>query len=296
MDNITFDKQLPTETRRKYILQNLLGRYKFLEKISLAKSLAGRDIYALQIGNKDNSVLFTAAYHGMEWLTSLLLFRFAYDLCEKVENEKEYTYLIKKRGITIVPCVNPDGVEISMIGPNAAGEYKPLVEKIGDTASWQANARGVDINHNFNAAWEDLHQREIRMNILGPGRTRFGGESPESEPETKAITTLCRNRYFEHAIALHSQGEEIYWDYGNKTPAISKEIAQKIAEISGYKVSRPEGLAVGGGFKDWFIDEINRPAFTIEVGKGKNPLPVSELNPIYNKLKDVFFFLAKFKH
>lgn len=295
MENITFDSQLPTEARRKYILQNLLDWYKFVEKISLAKSLTGRDIYALQIGSKDNSILFTAAYHGMEWLTSLLLFRFVYDLCEKVEREKEYRYLIKKRGVTVVPCVNPDGVEISLVGPNAAGKYKSLVEKIGETESWQANARGVDINHNFNAAWENLHKREIKMNIIGPGRTRFGGKTPESEPETRAITNLCRNRYFEYALALHSQGEEIYWDYENKTPAVSKQMAGIMAEISGYKVSRPEGLAVGGGFKDWFIDEINRPAFTIEVGKGKNPLPISDLNPVYNKIKDVLFFLTKFK-
>lgn len=98
------------------------------------------------------------------------------------------------RGLTIVPCVNPDGTEIALHGSDAAFKYKPLVEKVcTDTYKWQANARGVDINHNFNAGWCRLKQLELKNNIKCPAPTRFGGNHPESEPETKALTTLCRN-------------------------------------------------------------------------------------------------------
>lgn len=34
------------------------------------------------------------------------------------------------RGLTIVPCVNPDGTEIALHGSDAAFKYKPLVEKV----------------------------------------------------------------------------------------------------------------------------------------------------------------------
>ena len=35
------------------------------------------------------------------------------------------------------------------------------------------------------------------------------------------------------------------------------------------------------GFKDWFIQEYNRPGYTIEVGMGVSPLPMSQFAGIY---------------
>lgn len=36
---------------------------------------------------------------------------------------------LREKGLTIVPCVNPDGVEIAIHGSDAALKYKSLVEK-----------------------------------------------------------------------------------------------------------------------------------------------------------------------
>ena len=163
-----------------------------------------------------------------------------------------------------MPCVNPDGTEIALHGSDAAFKYKPLVEKVcTDTYKWQANARGVDINHNFNAGWCRLKQLELKNNIKCPAPTRFGGNHPESEPETKALTTLCRNIDFERAIALHSQGREIYCSFGRHTPVLSFRLASIFSQASGYNIAFPEEIATGGGFKDWFIEYFDRPAFTV---------------------------------
>ena len=35
------------------------------------------------------------------------------------------------------------------------------------------------------------------------------------------------------------------------------------------------------GYKDWFILEFERPGYTIEVGRGVNPLPLSQFDKIY---------------
>ena len=37
------------------------------------------------------------------------------------------------------------------------------------------------------------------------------------------------------------------------------------------------------GYKDWFIQEYNRPGYTIEAGLGENPLPISQFDNIYEK-------------
>lgn len=64
-------------------------------------------------------------------------------------------------------------------------------------------------------------------------------------------------------------------------------MAQVMASASGYKIAQPEGLASHGGFKDWFISYFGAPAFTIEIGRGRNPLPVEELEPIYARLLEM---------
>ena len=279
------------------LLRSLCKEHPTVQRGMLAQSLCGRSVEYLEIGNQQNPVLLTGTYHGMEWITFLLLLRFAERLCTALETGKQVAEIdvgsfLRRRGVVIVPCVNPDGVEISLHGCAGAGEYQELVQESagGDTSRWQANARGVDLNHNFNAGWQELHELERKMGITGPGPTRYGGPFPESEPETKGVTLLCRRRRFRHALAFHSQGEEIYWKYGDSMPSKAELMAQVLSVSSGYALSTPETIATGGGFKDWFLSECKRPAFTIEVGRGSNPLPIEQFSPIYRRLEEMMVF------
>ena len=194
----------------------------------------------------------------------------------------------------IIPCVNPDGVEICINGSKTGKGFESYIDYIsqGDTSSWQANAMGVDINHNFNADWQNLKKKELAMGITTPRASRYGGAYPESEPETITLTKFCRENKILSATAFHTQGEEIYWSFGKHTPTVSKVIARRMAELSTYTLSRPESIATGGGFKDWLIDELHIPSFTVELGKGKNPLSISQLEPIYSKVEKMLIYLA----
>jgi g-D-glutamyl-meso-diaminopimelate peptidase len=189
----------------------------------------------------------------------------------------------------VIPCLNPDGVEIAVKGQAGAGDRGEIIGGLcgGDFSGWQANANGVDLNHNFDAGWGLLRAMEEQAGILGPGPGRYGGPSPGSEPESKAAATFCLTYQPRTLYAFHSQGEEIYYRYGEHTPARSKLMAQILASSSGYAVAQPEGLAAHGGLKDWFIDRFHRPGFTIEIGKGKNPLDVRALQKTYAKLEEM---------
>lgn len=285
---------LPTEENRNMQISELQESYNFLKVTTLAHSRCGRRITALSIGNEAEQVLLCGGVHGMEYITTMLLMRYAETLLNSLQRGTEIcdirmSRFLKRRGLIIIPCLNPDGTEISLKGAKTAGRYQKLVENVsrGNTKYWQANAAGVDINHNFDAGWRRLKVKEKRAGINFPAPTRYGGEYPESEPETRAITTLCRNKNIRHAIAFHSQGEEIYSEYGLHTPNRSKIMAEIMAESSGYKISTPEDMATGGGFKDWFIEEFHRPGFTIEIGKGKNPLPLENFEEIYKNLEEM---------
>lgn len=284
---------MPDYNTRQNIISELCGRYGFIKRSFAGESICGRCIDVLHIGNTTNKVLYCGGFHGSEYLTILALIRFLGECAEAIKSDisvGDFNVVdaLKIRGLTVVPCVNPDGVEIALHGSDSAMRYKPLVERVSDnTDKWQANARGVDINHNFNAGWYALKQRELDRNIKSPAPTRFGGNCPESEPETKALTRLCKSTDFERAIALHSQGREIYCSFGEHTPVLSFRLASMFSQASGYNIAFPEDIATGGGFKDWFIERFRRPALTVEMGLGENPLPLSDFETEYEILRNI---------
>lgn len=293
MTGITENKNYDYFSLKK-VIGALQEKYPFIHTSTIGKSVAGRDITAIKIGRADEYVLFAATFHGSEHITTTLLLKFTEELCEKLQNGGEIAGINVKnvmhgRAVIIVPCVNPDGAEISIHGMLGAGNMAGFVSHIsrGDTKHWNANLRGVDLNHNFDADWEKLHKLEQDSGIYGPAPTRYGGTKPFSEPETVAIAELCRTMKIRHALAFHSQGEVIYWDYNGFNPPRSRKMAEILATSSGYALDYPTGLAVGGGFKDWFIKEFNRPAFTVEVGLGENPLPIEMSESIYKNIREM---------
>ena len=193
-----------------------------------------------------------------------------------------------------MPCVNPDGTEIAVNGLEGAKSLRKFVEKIAgdDIEKYNANAKGVDINHNFNAGWQTLRQIEIENGITGPSSRQYGGEYPESEAETKAIANLCRKEPFRQVMAIHSQGEELYWQYGENTPTQAEMMAKILADSCSYSLVYNGGLASHGGFKDWFIEEFGRPGFTLEIGKGENPLPISDFIRIYARIEEALLIFS----
>lgn len=289
-----FYSRPPTHERLCGAIDYLKENYRGLKVFPIGKSALGREIPALCVGNPMGAALFVGATHGLEWITTLLLIRFCEVVLEGLKTGGKVSDInvrkaLKGRSLVVVPCLNPDGVEISLSGKSGACEMGEFVEEIcgGDYSVWQANARGVDINHNFDAGWCILREMERDSGIDGPAPTRYGGQHPNSEPETRAITMFCLTYQPRTLYSMHSQGEEIYYRYGEHTPERSRLMAQILAASSGYTPASPTGLASHGGLKDWFIDKFRRPGFTIEVGMGKNPLEIDRFEPIYQKIEEM---------
>ena len=287
-----FFTQPPAFSRYHHQLSELKRTYPFLQHTVIGRSLLSRPIYALHLGAASPCVLFAGAFHAQEWLTCSLLLRFLEEVCAALEKHtplEEYMLheTLADRGLAIIPMVNPDGVSIALEGDASARGQAVAVRRMQqrDVRTWQANARGVDLNHNYDAGWQELHRMEQQQGIPGPGPRQYGGPFPHSEPETKAMADFLKGRRVEAAYAFHSQGEEIFSEYGAHTPPRSGILARLLAEASGYTLVQNDGLYSHGGFKDYFIDRYHRPGFTIEIGLGENPLPITDLENIYTRLR-----------
>ena len=235
----------------------------------------------------------------MESVSCALLLRFVNDFCEQYQNEHSpygvnLSYLFSTRTVYVIPLLNPDGVDICI---NGVDNSNPLYERLmkmnsmsEDFSHWQANARGVDLNHNYNAGFEEYKHLEIENGTDSPCATRYGGPYPESEPESAALCNFLRSLPNVKAlISFHTQGEEIYWEYRGKSHPKAFSCAKIISKLTGYKVCSPENTASYSGLKDWFIEELSGLGYTLECGRGKNPLPPDDYKIIYEKLREFLF-------
>ncbi len=247
-----------------YILTEI-GKF---ENVSvIGKTLEDRDIFCIRVGDGERSAVFAASFHGLEYLTAPALLSFVHNFVQMQQYHQKITAYF-------VPMVNPDGVEIAIHGINPQLAYhRDIIRNVGIcefSKVWQANASGVDINHNFNADWKSI--------CNAPAPTKYGGAYPESEPETRAVASLLRRIEPELFVAFHSQGKEIYYDFNGMESKLARTNAGEVAKLAGYKAVKPEGTAAFGGAKDWYIQEYNKEAYTVELGLGKNPLPPSQLD------------------
>ena len=263
----------------------------------LGTTLLGRAIPMITLGNDlaDKTYLYVGAHHGMEHLTSSVLLMFAHDYLNAA-NEKSAEYgtdiarQSEERRIVVIPMLNCDGVDIEM---NGAPKDHPMRERLikmnggDDFTRWQANARGVDLNHNYDAGFYEYKAVERSLGIEGGAPTRYSGEYPESEPEVGALCNYIRfNEGIEGCLTLHTQGEEIYC---GDAPARVKSIGNEVSRLTGYRLCDPSGAAAYGGMTDWLCASLKLPSFTLECGLGENPLPSSDVVPVYEKLRRLLF-------
>ena len=95
-------------------INELCVNFRFLQNIIIGKSYLGKNINLLKIGEGERKSIYIGAHHAMEWLTSLILMRFAETLCKSFTlGEKLYgydlEYIFKSRTVYIIPMINPDG-------------------------------------------------------------------------------------------------------------------------------------------------------------------------------------------
>ena len=251
----------------------------------IGRSVWGRPIVCLRGGMGSRRVLLCAAFHGSEWITERLLLRFWREFCRREDWRR-------CASVWAVPCVNPDGTAISR-GQITARERTVARRIDGDIPLklWKANGRGVDLNLNYPAGWEQAVACKGRT---APSFRDWPGPRPLSEPESLAMASLASRVGPDVLVSLHAQGEEIYWQYGGVEPPGAEAMGREMARRSGYRLTQTPPESSYAGYKDWYLQEFARPAYTVECGLGVNPLPLSRLDDIYARVRPILETALRF--
>lgn len=275
------------------MIEEIVAKYPFCRTRVLSTTAFQRPISLLTIGTGPRTVLFTAAHHANEWITALVLLKYAEDLAEAIQNEgilfgQRAKELAEAVTIHLVPMVNPDGVDLVVGAIDAGNIQYDLARRlaadypnISFPDGWKANLLGVDLNLNYPAGWLQAREIKFSQGYTTPGPRDYVGRAPLNQLETQALAELTEEMAPELVLAYHSQGKEIYWTFKDYVVPGARELGEVMARVSGYRLADVPEESAYAGFKDWFIQNFRRPGYTIEVGSGQNPLPLSQFPEIY---------------
>lgn len=282
------------------LLDGLVARYPFLTLSTIGSSVMGRRIRALTMGEGGRTAMYNAAHHANEWITVPLLLRFVEDYARAVATGAplggaDMGPVYRNTRLVAVPLVDPDGVDLVTGALPATDSYYMQARALAAyypgipfPEGWKANIRGVDLNLGYPAGWEQARRIKFAQGYTRPGPRDYVGTAPLSEPENIAMAELTRQNAFQLTLSYHTQGGVIYWRYLNYDPPRAREIADLFAGVSGYLVEETPYSSGFAGYKDWFIQEYDLPGYTIEAGRGVNPLPLSELPGMYRENLGIF--------
>ncbi|WP_437670941.1 M14 family metallopeptidase [Sorangium sp. So ce131] len=177
------------------------------------------------------------------------------------------------RSIFAVPIVNPDGllrVEMNL----RAGRHRYV----------RGNARGVDLNRNFDAGWYErgLVQRLIGL-VVSPG------SRPASEPEVEALAHALSSRRIDRALSLHSAGGAVLYPPANRRWPVADAVehrafALRIARAADRRPYRAMSyvrfawwIRKAGLEIDWLHERHGALSLLVECSRGRLGLRPSRL-------------------
>ncbi|WP_102348474.1 M14 family metallopeptidase [Bacillus sp. Marseille-P3661] len=273
---------------------------------SLTTTEYGRNIWAIKLGHGETSILLNGAHHAREWLTSALLMKMIETYADAYKTKQTIEHLDPNilNGISIwfVPMVNPDGVTLQQFGIHAFPRYLhtellKMNKRSVNFKRWKANLNGIDLNRQYPANWENIKGVSKK-----PSYQFYKGSSPLEAKEVKALVDFTYEIKPEIAVSYHSSGNVLFWGFNQwgltHTTNFTNDyyqIAEKVSGITGYKLEEPASYQQGGGYTDWFVEEFEKPAFTVEIGSliKENSLPLAAFPSIWERNKSIGLFLAK---
>ena len=187
------------------------------------------------------------------------------------------TLLIPLDGLRPAPHGNPED-SYPYRNARRIGENFP---DIPFPDGWKANLLGVDLNLQYPAGWLEARNIKFAQGYTKPGPRDFVGRAPLNQLESRALARFTEEVDPAMVLAFHSQGRVIYWKFRDIFVPEAQRYGEEFARLSGYALEDTPYNSAWAGYKDWFIQNFGRPGYTIEVGEGENPLPLTQFSQIY---------------
>jgi g-D-glutamyl-meso-diaminopimelate peptidase len=298
--NLLSPKKNVSHAEMSYLVRVFAAMYPEFTKLEqIGKSVEGRPIYAIRLGNGKKEVLFDASLHAREHMSTNVVLEMLDTYGFHYLNKTNYAGFnvrstLDSVSIWFVPMMNPDGVTLVQSGAKAVknGALATRINGSSNFARWKANVRGVDLNDNFDANWN-----KVKSSTTKPSYAGYGGPRAFSEPESVALRDFVLKHSFKTYISYHSSGQVVYWFQWQKGAQATRDLtlARRITSLTGYSIVPPMYLQGSGSSADWFIHEKKMPGLTIEISPfvGNRPVPLTYWDRIWKQNHKVGLFVAQ---
>ncbi len=247
------------------------------KKVSIGKSVEGRDIWALKISDNpeineldEPTILFNSMHHAREIMTPEVTLDIIESLLKGHHINETYTNWINRYQIWIIPMLNVDG------------NHKMWTKD----KWWRKNNRGgygVDLNRNYPATW-----KKCRGSSGWRSSQTYRGPKPASEPETQAMMSFVQKIRPVFDISYHSYSELVIYPMGcSPERTKNKDVVEKIGKEIAQKINYTPGTAwellynADGGDIDWMYEAYQVIPYVIEVNSRSEGF-----HPDYNLWRD----------
>ncbi|XP_059047421.1 uncharacterized protein LOC131842868 [Achroia grisella] len=279
-----FDKQiirryqrLKAESFSWEFYHNLDDIYQWLADVALkfpnitelsvvGKSAEGREIYALAIkrSGAKGTVIVEGGIHGNEWMSVEFVTYLAHQLIHCNKTSGAFSSVVHKYNWYLLPVVNPDGYDFTQRGDRL---WKKNRRSVGGSF-------GVDLNRNFEYNFGAYDASNV------PADEEYCGNSPFSEPETKALADFINDKKdsLRFYFSIHAYGQKIVIPYADRIKHVDnynelenygKQAIVKMYKLYGTKYSVGTfydtlGLRISGNSASWVKKTFNvKHVFTL---------------------------------
>lgn len=278
--------------------QALVDRYKFLLELEIiGESNDGKPIYAIRMTyniykfdaldyvNKSH-ILVDGGVHARETFNPVAVLKMIEDYVLDYYDDKHLDgYNVKELLHTsvlhFIPIGNPDGFDIAKYGVSTIedselrSDIQLLIPRLRENRL-KANAKGVDINRNFEDLYFDVSTgtwidqwggSSMYRDVDAPGEDYFKGYTHSSEPETRALMDYMKRYDFRSYLTFHSMGQVIYYymdHLGRAFLDLNTMFAERIERVTGYQMMAPDKYKEYGYSTHYFSNLTLKPSMTIE--------------------------------
>lgn len=218
----------------------------------IGSSVEGRDIEVYIFGEGQHHLAFVGGIHGgYEWNSVLLAYEF-------VDYFTENPSVIPANvSVAVIPSANPDGV-YRVLGKEGRFTASDALSKKYTNGEGRFNARGVDLNRNFDCKWKP--KSTWKGAVVSAGTKAF------SEPEAAAIRDFVSGYKPESVIFWHSKANAVYaseCERGILPETLT--IMNLYAKAAGYgAVKSFDAYEISGDAEGW-LASLGIPAITVEL-------------------------------
>lgn len=250
----------------------IVEKYNNVSVTGLCNSILGMNIPIITLGEGSKKIVYVGGQAGNDKLTPYILLRYIKDICSLYqENGSAFgfsaEYILKNYTITVIPILNPDGLNYCDIG---VLENNPLYERViklnngsSDFSNWNGNARGIDLRNNY-------FTENTETNI-------------DQEPEVGALCNFLKFGDLPEMIfafdKIDKKDSVIY--FGDGEAATKRAIA--LTQMTGVKRIFYDDSEYDNSLISWSNQELGIKTFLIEISAHNDIAPKQRKEDYFGK-------------